>query len=77
MDLVSLFLDEQDLVLVVDLSLSETLIALLSHVVETMLEAHLFRIVELFELGKLLLRVLINLIDRCLKLLFLLLKLVF
>lgn len=77
MDLVSLFLDEQDLVLVVDLSLSETLIALLTHVVETMLEAHLFRIVELFELGKLLLRVLINLIDRCLKLLFLLLKLVF
>ena len=77
MDLVSLFLDEQDLVLVVDLSLSETFIALLTHIVKTMLEAHLFRIVELFELGKLLLRVLINLVDRCLKLLFLLLKLVF
>lgn len=77
MDLVSLFLDEQDLVLVVDLSLSETFIALLTHIVETMLEAHLFRIVELFELGKLLLRVLINLVDRCLKLLFLLFKLVF
>ena len=55
MDLVSLFLDEQDLVLVVDLSLSKTLIALLTHIVKTLLEAHLFRIVELFELGKLLL----------------------
>ena len=77
MDLVSLFLDEQDLVLVVDLSLSKTLVALLTHIIETLLKAHLLRVVELFELSKLLLRVLVNLVDRSLKLLFLLLKLVF
>ena len=39
LNLLSLLLLEQDLVFVVDLSLSQTLVALLSHVVESLLEA--------------------------------------
>lgn len=66
LDLFGLLLLEQDLVLVVDLGLRQALIALVPHVGQTLLEAHLFRVVELLQVSQLLLARLINLIDRVL-----------
>ena len=65
------------MVLVVDLSLGESLVALLTDLVEALFKAHLLRVVELLELSKLLLGVPIDLVNRVLQLLLLLLKLVF
>lgn len=66
LDLFGLLLLEQDLVLVVDLGLRQALIALVPHVGQTLLEAHLFRVVELLQVSQLLLARLINLINRVL-----------
>ena len=63
LDLFSLLLLEQDLVLVVDLRLCQSLVALVTHVSQPLLEAHLLGVVELLEIGKLLLGCHINLID--------------
>jgi len=63
LSLLGFLLLEKDLILVIYLSLCKTLIALFTHIVKPLLEAHLLRIVELFQLSKLLLRVLINLVD--------------
>ena len=68
---------EEDLVLVIDLGLCETLVTLIAHISEPLLESHFFRVVELFEVGELLLRSHINLIDSFLKLLFAFFKLFF
>ena len=68
---------EEDLVLVIDLGLCETLVTLIAHISEPLLESHFFRVVELFEVGELLLRSHINLIDSVLKLLFAFFKLFF
>ena len=51
LDLFGLLLLEENLVLVVDFSLSEALVALLTHLVEPLLEAHLFRVVEFLQVG--------------------------
>ena len=77
LDLLGLFLLEEDLVLVVDLSLGQALVALVTHISQPLLEPDLLRVVELFEVSELLLRSLIDLIDSVLELLFSLLKLVF
>ena len=63
LDLFSLLLLEQDLVLVVDLRLCQSLVALVTHVSQPLLEAHLLGVVKLLEIGKLLLGCHINLID--------------
>ena len=68
LSLLSLLLLEQDLVLVVQLRLRQALVALLSHIVQPLLEADLLGVVEPLELGQLMLRVLVNLIDRSLEL---------
>jgi len=66
LDLFGFLLLEQDLVLVVDLGLREALVALVTHISQPLLEAHLLRVVELFKVGQLLLARLVNLIDRVL-----------
>lgn len=77
LNLLSLLLLEEDLVFVVDFSLCQALISLLSHIAKTLLEADLFGIVKFLELAKLLLRSVIDLSDRVLQLLLLLLQLSF
>ena len=66
LDLFGLLLLEKDLILVVDLRLCQSLVTLVTHVSEPLLEAHLLGVVELLEIGKLLLGCHINLIDRVL-----------
>ena len=66
LNLLSLLLLEQDLVLVVDLGLCESFVTLVTHILQPLLEAHLLRVVELFKVGQLLLARLVNLIDRVL-----------
>ena len=51
LDLLCLLLLEQDLVFVVDFSLRQSLVALLTDVIQSLLEAHLLRIVELLKLS--------------------------
>lgn len=65
------------MVFVVNLSLCKALVALFTDLVEALLKADLLGVVELLELSELLLGVLIDLVDRGLQLLLLLLKLVF
>ena len=77
LDLFSFLLQEQDLILVVDFCLGKSLVALVTHISQPLLEPDLLRVVELFEVSELLLRSLIDLIDSVLELLFSLLKLVF
>ena len=76
LNLLSLLLLEQDLVLVVDLGLCESFVALVTHILQPLLEAHLLGIVELLEVCELLLRVHINLVDLVLQLGLLLLELI-
>lgn len=77
LDLFGFLLLEDQLVLVVDLGLSETLIALLPHIIEPLLESLLLGLVELFELRQLLLRVHIDFVDGFLLLTLFLFKLLF
>ena len=72
-----LLLLEQDLVLVVDLSLGEPLIALVTDIIQSLLEAHFLRVIELLELSELVLGVFVDLVDSFLLLAFLLLELLF
>ena len=73
LDLFSLFLLEQNLILVVDLGLCESLVALVTDILQPLLEAHFFRVIELLQVSELLLRVKVNLVDLVLKLSLLLL----
>lgn len=68
LNLLCFLLLEQDLVFVVDLGLSQSLVALVTHILESLFEAHLFGVVELLEVGELLLRVHVNFIDLFLQL---------
>ena len=63
LDFFRLFLLEQYLVLVVDLCLGEALITLITNICQSLIEANLLRIVELFEICELLLRCHIDFID--------------
>ena len=76
LDLLSFFLLEEDLILIVDFGLSESLVALFADIGQPLLEAHLLGVVELLEVCELLLRVHINLVDLVLQLGLLLLKLI-
>ena len=68
LDLLGFFLLEEDLVLVVDFGLSESLVALLADIRQPLLEAHLLGVVELLQVGELLLRVHVDLVDSLLQL---------
>jgi len=63
LDFFRLFLLEQYLVLVVDLCLSEALITLITNICQSLVEANLLRVVELFEICELLLRCHVDFID--------------
>ena len=76
LNLFSLFLLEQDLVLVVDFGLCQALVSLVTNICQSLLESNLLRIVELLQVGELLLGSHINLVDGVLQLLLPLLELV-
>ena len=67
---------EQNLVFVVDFSLCQALVTLVTHVRQPLLKSDLLRVVELFKVSELLLRGHVDLVDSVLKLLLSLLELV-
>jgi len=77
LNLLSLFLLEQYLVLVVDFSFCESLVALLPHIVESLLKADFLGVIEFLEFCELLLRLIVDFSDRVLQLLLLLFQLLF
>ena len=77
LNLFSLFLLEQDLILVIDFGLCQALVSLVTNICQSLLESNLLRIVELLQVGELLLGSHINLVDGVLQLLLPLLELVF
>ena len=76
LNLFSLFLLEQDLILVIDFGLCQALVSLVTNICQSLLESNLLRIVELLQVGELLLGSHINLVDGVLQLLLPLLELV-
>ena len=70
-------MQEEDLILVVNFCLGKSLVTLITHVRQTLIKAHFLRVIEPFQISELLLRVLVNLIDRVLKLTLLFFKLFF
>ena len=67
---------EQNLVFVVDFSLCQAFVTLVTHVRQPLLKSDLLRVVELFKVSELLLRGHVDLVDSVLKLLLSLLELV-
>ena len=73
----SFLLKEENLVLVINLGLCQTLASLITHIVESLLEAHFLGVVEFLKIGELPLRCFIDLIDGVLELTLLIFELLF
>jgi len=70
-------LKEENLVLVINLGLCQTLASLITHIVESLLKTHFLGVVEFLEVGKLPLGCFIDLIDGVLELTLLIFELLF